>query len=110
LPIEAHGHVRLESPGGRSLNVVADGSTLHLELSGRSDLRSLMPRSLSASRRAVRHANRVLTALGLMVSLESGGRPVFQLGADVRPSLLARLIGLAPARIPFSAIRLLFSS
>jgi hypothetical protein len=57
----------------------------------------------------VRHASRLLVTLGLVLSLESGGRPVFQLGANVRPTILGRLIGLPAARIPFSAIRLLLS-
>ena len=109
LPIEARGSVRLEGPGGRLLDLVADGPSLRLELSGRSDLRLVMPGSLAAGRRAVREASAILNTLGLVLSLETRGHPVVQLGANVRPSLLARLLGFAEARIPFSAVRLLFA-
>jgi hypothetical protein len=44
---------------------------------------------------------------GLLFSLEAGGKLLFRFGHDVSPNWLARLLGLAPAYLPLTAIGLL---
>ncbi len=108
LPIEAQGTLRLDAPTGRSLDLVADGTALQLELPGWAEARDLMPRSFKARATAVRSLALVLQNYGLTFSLQSAGTSLCMLGHGVRPTWLARLLGLAPAHIPLSAIRLLF--
>ncbi|MDJ0812766.1 MAG: hypothetical protein QNJ23_03500 [Woeseiaceae bacterium] len=108
-PVEAHGTLCLDTPGGRSLNLVAEGDTLRLELPGWSDSRSLLPRSLRGRARAVRFVADQLATHELALSLETDGRPVVRLGHDTPPSWLARLLGLGSINLRLSALRLLFS-
>ena len=108
MPVDAQGTVRLDAPTGRSLALVADGDTLRLDLPGWPEARAMLPGSFGARGRLVRRLGNGLAACGLTLSLESAGKPVFQLGRDVRPSWLARLLGLGPGRMPLSAIGLFF--
>lgn len=108
LPVEAHGQMRLESATGRRVELVAHGDKLVLNVPGWPELRDLMPRSMRARSRTLRTMDRALTTYGLAFSLEFDRKPVFQLGRDIRPSFLAHLLGLAPARITFSFVRLIF--
>lgn len=108
FPLAALGLMRLESPAGRAVDLVADGSRLTLNVPGRAELLALTPRSMRARSRMIRSMARILSTSGLVFSLEFDGKPVFQLGRDIRPSLLARLLGLAPARITLASIRLIF--
>ena len=108
LPVEAQGMLRLDAPTGRPMDVVADGDTLRVDVPGWREIRALAPRSSRARARAIRLLAAILSSYGLTLSMESAGRPVIQLGCNVRPTILARLLGLAPARIPVSAISLLF--
>lgn len=80
---------------------------LRLTLPGRADLRSLIPRSFRTRSRIVRRLAGALSDCGLTLSLEAAGRPVIQMGAKARPTWLARLLGLAPARVRLSALILL---
>lgn len=108
MPVDAQGSLRIDGPTGRSLALMAEGDTLRLELPGWPEARAMMPRSFGARGRAIGQLGHVLSACGLTLSLESAGKPVLQLGQGVRSSWLARLLGLAPARIPLSAIALFF--
>ena len=108
LAVDAQGHLRLESPTGRTLDLVADGDSLHLEVSGWEDIRSLVPGARRARGRMIRVLANILATCGLTLSLESAGKPVGRVGHGVRPSWLARVLGLAPARIPLTAVALLF--
>lgn len=107
-PIEAHGALRLDTPGGRSLDLVAHGEELRLELQDLREARTFMPRTLRDRRRALRLFASQLAAHGLVFKLEAGGKPVLRVGHRVTPSWLARLLGLAPAYVPVSVIGLLF--
>jgi len=107
-PVDAHGTVRVDTPAGRPLDLVADGENIRLELPGWRAARELMPRSFRGRRRSLHVLAKLFSAHGLTLSLESGGRPVLSLGHNVSPSWLARLLGLAPANIPVSAIGVLF--
>lgn len=107
-PVEAHGTLRLDTPAGRSLDLVANGEELRLELPTLREARGIMPRSFRSRRRALRFLASLLATHGLALSLEAGGKPVFRVGHRVTPSWLARLLGLAPAYVPVSAIGLLF--
>ena len=108
MPVDAQGSLRIDGPTGRALALMAEGDTLRLELPGWPEARAMMPRSSALRGRAVGRLGRALEAYGLTLSLESAGKPVFQLGQGVRPTWLARLLGLGPARIPLSAIALFF--
>lgn len=107
LPVEAQGHLRLDAPSGRSLELVADGDTLRLDVERFRDVRSMIPRSARLRGQSTRTLAAVLSTYGLTLRVVSAGKTVFEIGRQARPSWLARLIGLAPARIPFSAIRFL---
>jgi hypothetical protein len=107
-PVEALGTLRLDTPGGRSLNLVASGRELRMEVPELKEVRAIMPRSFRGRRRSLRFFADLLATHGLTFSLEIDARPVFRIGHSVAPGWLARLLGLAPARIPVSAIGLLF--
>lgn len=107
-PVDAHGTVRVDTPAGRPLDLVADGGNLRLALPDWGAARELMPRSFRGRRRALQVLATLLAGHGLTFSLESGGKPVLRLGYNTSPSWLARLLGLAPADIPVSAIGVLF--
>lgn len=107
-PVAAHGTLRLDTPSGRSLDLVANGVELRLALPDLQEARAIMPRSLRARRRALRFFASMLATHGLAFSLEARGKPLLRVGHRVTPSWLARVLGLAPAYIPLSAIGLLF--
>ncbi len=103
LPLEANGQLRLDAPTGRSLDLVADGQTLRLDIPGLQELRTMsMP--FQSRARTVRVVAAVLASHGLTLVMESAGKSVLLVGSSVRPNWLARLLGLAPARIPLAAI------
>jgi hypothetical protein len=106
-PIEAHGTLHLDTPGGGSLDLVANGEELRLALPDLREALAVMPRSLRGRRRALHFFASLLATHGLALSVEAAGRPVLRVGHRVTPSWLARLLGLAPAFIPLSAIGLL---
>lgn len=108
LPVDAQGKLRIDAPTGRSLELTADGDILWLELPGWPEARALMRASLGARAQTLARLGKVLGRHGLMLSLESSGKPVFQLGHGVPPNWFARLLGLGPARVPLSAVALLF--
>ena len=107
-PVDAEGTLRLETPSGHSLNLVADGGNLRMDVPRWVDARALLPRSYRGRRQALRFAADMFTMHGLTLSLESAGKPVLRIGHNTAPSWLARLLGLAPAYIPMSALRVLF--
>jgi hypothetical protein len=107
-PVDAHGTVRLDTPGGRTLNLVADGENLRLELSGWRAARELMPRSFRGRRRSLQGLADLFATHGLTFNLESGGKPLLRLGHGAQANWFARLLGLAPAQVPVSAIGFLF--
>jgi hypothetical protein len=106
-PVEAFGNVRLDMPGGRTLELVAAGECLTMEVAGWQDVRELMPRSFRSRRRSLALLATLVSAHGLTFSIESSGKPVFQIGHNVVPGLLSRLLGLAPAYVPLAAFGLL---
>ncbi|MEE4161509.1 MAG: hypothetical protein V2I25_03315 [Woeseiaceae bacterium] len=105
-PIDAEGRLRLEAPSGRTLEVVAEGNALRLDVPTWSELSALVPRARGTRSRLLRVVGELLSSHGLTLRLESGGRTFFELGATVRPNWLARLFRLAPARLQLSAITL----
>ena len=107
-PVDAHGSLRIDTPSGRSLNLVADGEMLRLELPGWGDARNILPRSLRGRIRAVRTVAGLLATHGLTLRLDSGGECVVRLGHNAAASWLARLVGLGPVNLPVSALPLLF--
>ncbi len=108
LPVEAQGHLRLDAPSGRTLDLVADGDTLRLDVESFEDIRSMIPRSARLRGQSTRTLGAVLSTYGLTLNVVSAGKSVFEIGRQAEPNWLARLLGLAPARIPLSAIGLLF--
>jgi hypothetical protein len=106
-PVDVWGALALGTPDGRDLNLTADGDHIRLKLSGWRDARALF-RGLPRRRRNLRRLANLFTTHGLTFTLESAGEPVFKLGSDNAPNWLARLLGLAPAYIPLSALRLFF--
>jgi len=106
-PVEVQGSLHLDTPCGGSLELVADGESLRMEVAGWREVRDLVPRSFRGRRHSLRSLANVFETHGLTFSLESAGKPVFRLGYDATPSLLARLLGLSPAYIPLSAVGLL---
>jgi hypothetical protein len=107
-PLDAHGSLRIDTPSGRSLNLVAQGEMLRLELPGWGDARRVFPVSLRGRIRAVRSIAGLLSAHGLTLSLESAGHLVARLGHNTSANWLARLLGLGPVNLPVSNIRRLF--
>lgn len=107
LPVEAHGTLRLDIPGGRSLDLKADGDTLCMDLPGVPEVRAMMPRSFRSRRRSLRFLADTLSTFGLTLRLDLAGKSILRVGAEARPSWLARLLGLGPAYVPFSAVLLL---
>lgn len=107
-PVDAWGTLRIDTPGGRPLELVAEGQVIGLELPVWQDIRAALPRSFRARRRTVRLFANVFSTHGLTLSLESNGESVFRLGYNTSPNWIARLLGLAPAHVPLSAIRMVF--
>lgn len=104
-PVDAYGTVRIDTPGGRALNLVADGEKLRLTVPNMQSAREISPRSFRTSRRAVRSLACALATHGLALRLEADGTPLLWLGHNVAPNWLARLLRLGPVNVPVSAIR-----
>ncbi len=105
MPVEARGLLRLEPPVGRPLDVIAEGARLRVKLPSFREARRVLPHVTSVRGRALAYIGSALSAHGLTLSLESAGKPVLQLGYGASPNWFARVLGLAPARVPFSSIR-----
>lgn len=103
-PVEAQGLLRLDGPRGRSLRLEAEGATLRLIAESYGELRSVAPPTRAQRRRALAAAHRVLHQLDLSLEVRIGARTLLGLGRDVRVNWLARVLGYAPARVPFSAL------
>ena len=108
LPVEAQGSLRLDAPNGRTLELIADGDTLELDVQRFRDIQSMVPRSARLRGQCTRALADTLSIYGLTLRVVSAGKSVFELGRKASPNWLARLLGLAPARVPLSAIALLF--
>jgi hypothetical protein len=111
LPVEARGLLRLDPPAGRPLELLAQGATLVLRVPGREELRELVAPLGGAGRwrPVVRLAGRTLCGAGLALRLELAGETVLSLGAEIRPSWLARVLRLGPVRTPWTALPTLWS-
>jgi hypothetical protein len=107
-PLDAHGTLRVETPSGRSLDLVANGETLRLELPGLRDARSALPRSFTGRIRTVRLLAELLSTHGLTLSIESAARPLCRLGYNTKCSWLARMLRLGATDLSVSAIRRIF--
>ena len=107
-PIEAQGNLRFDTPDGHSLNLVADGENLRLDLPGWREARAVAPRSFRGRKQVLSFLAKRLAAHGLTLSVESAGKVVLRLDHETPPNWLARLLGLAPAYVPVSAIRMIF--
>lgn len=104
LPIDVQGELRLDGPETSPVTLTADGSQLNLAAPGWASLHALGPRSLLAQRRTLATAIDALRTLGLTLDVSISGRRAFGLGAGIRPTLLARLLGLASIDIRFSDV------
>lgn len=104
LPVDAQGELFLDGPNGCRVTAHATGSRLHVAAPGWSELRQLGPRSLMAKRRALKATIRALETLGLTLDLAVAGHRAVGLGAGVKPTLLARLLGLTSTDIRFSTV------
>ena len=109
-PIEAQGNLRFDTADGHSLNLVADGENLRLDLPGWREARAVAPRSFRGRKQVLGLLAKGLATHGLTLSVESAGKPVMRLGYETSPNWLSRLLGLAPAYVPVSAIRMIFRS
>ena len=107
LPVEAQGHLRLDAPSGRTLDFLANGDTLTLDVPTRGELDGLSPSSWTARLRATRNLSTVLSAGALTLKLTTRGRVFLELGANVRPNWFARLARLGPVRLKRPFIGLL---
>jgi hypothetical protein len=111
LPIDAHGELILHGPSGRQITVEASGSRVSVAAPGWTELRQLGPRSLMRQRRTLKITIDALKTFGLTLDINVGGKLAFGLGTGIKPTLLAKLLGLTSADIRFSSVlRLLTSS
>ena len=104
LPIEATGSLQVETTGGHKVNLVAAGSRLRADLTDRSALNDVAPRSWNARRKAIARAARVLSVLNLRVDIDVSSEHAIGMGANTRPSLLARILGLGPVHMPIASV------
>ena len=104
LPIDVVGNLHLEDPTGHLLRLKAEGSRLRLAVPAWAGLHGLGPRSLLGQRRRLAAATRSLQRLRLTLDIDVAGHRVFALGAGVKSSLLARLLGLGSTDIGFSTV------
>lgn len=104
LPVDVHGDLSLDGPSGHRVRLQTAGSRLRLSAPGWTELRQLGPRSLITQRRTLKATVRALNVLGLTLNIDVAGRRAFQFGTGVRTTLLARLLGLTSAEIPFSTL------
>ena len=110
LPIDVRGDICLDGPSGRQVRLEANGSEIRLTVPGWAEFSQLGPRSLLSQRRALAATLRALQKLRLTLEINVGERRAFGLGAGVRTSLLARLLGLASADIRFAHVLKLLRS
>jgi hypothetical protein len=109
-PVDAYGTVRIDAPGGRAFDLVADGENLRLTLPDIQSAGDISPPSFRARRRTLRSLASALATHGLTLRLEADGKPLLWLGLNASPSWLARLFRLGPVYVPFSTIRAILSS
>ncbi len=108
-PVDVHGSLRFDGPGGQALALVADGGSLRLRLPHARSIRDFAPRSLRGRLNVVRRIAGMLATHGLTLRLEADGESLLWLGHDASPNWLARLLGLGPAHVPFPALRAMVS-
>ncbi len=106
--VDAEGVLHLVTPSGELLELVADGPSVRLEVPRGVNVWALLPGSFRSRRQTIRFAAKALATHGLTLTAESAGRCVLRMGYNTTPGWFARLLGLAPAYIPVSALRLLF--
>ena len=99
LPVEAQGHLRLDAPSGRTLELVADGDALTLEVPTWAELNDLSPSSWRVRLTMLRNLSAVLSTCALTLNLTTRDRVFLELGANVRPGWFARLARLGPVRL-----------
>lgn len=104
LPIDVQGDLCIDVPSGRQVRLKAEGSQLHLAVPGWAELSRLGPGSLLARRRTLAASTRALQRLSLSLHIQVDGQRVFGLGAGVKTSFIARLLGLSSADIRFSTV------
>ena len=112
-PLEVQGNLHLHSPRGHALVLATQGQTLQLDVSHwRAAQEALTVLSGSALRgEGLRMLHRALCAMDLQMEITLNRRRVAGLGPRSRPTLLARVLGLAPAAIhPWGALLGLFGS
>lgn len=110
LPVEAHGSLRLDMPGGQALDLVAEGARLRVDLRGLAETGAMMQGSWRDRVRSLRLASTTLSIYGLTLSLESAGKAVVRFGGNTKPSWIARLMRLGPVHLPLSAIFILLKN
>ena len=104
LAIDVQGQLRLEGPTARAVTLSADGSQLRLEAPEWEDLHGLGPISLLAQRRTLATMTAALRKLSLRLDVNVAGRRAFGLGAGVKTTLLARLMGLSAVDVRISNV------
>jgi hypothetical protein len=82
----------------------AEGSELYLAVPRWAEFQRLGPRSLMTRRRALVTTIRALRKLSLTLRIDVAGHRAFGLGAGVRTTMLARLLGLPSADIRLSTV------
>lgn len=92
------------------MHLTAEGSTVRLTVPGWPELRLLAGQPGRRRRRSLHVAGTVLEGLGLALRVEMAGRVILGIGPGMRTNWLARLLGLAPARVPMSAIAVVLGS
>ena len=107
-PVDAQGALYLDTPSGQTLKLVADGTNFRLDVPRSVNVRLLLPRSFRGCRQTISFIEKAFATHGLTLTVESAGKTVLRIGYNTTSSWLARLLGLAPAYIPFSGLRLLF--
>ena len=110
LPIDVLGELRLAGPVDGAVTLTAEGPRLSIAAPCWNSLNRLGPRSVRAQRRTLARAGAALRTLGLTLDVRIDGRRVFGIGEGVRPTLIARLLGLASTSISFSTVLQLLRS
>ena len=98
LPVEAQGHLRIDAPTGRTLDLVANGDTLTLDVPTWADLKGLSSSALRARLATVRNLSAVLSTCALTLKFTTRDRVFLELGANVKPSWFSRLTRIGPVR------------
>ncbi len=110
LPIDIHGEVLLHDPSGNAVTLRAEGSRIRLATRGWESLHRLGPQSLVAKRRALVAVIVALNKLRLTLDVSVDGHRAFGIGAGVKTTLPARLLGLASVDIRLSDVLRLLRS